>query len=319
MVVVGLTGPTGCGKHTVASILSEKYDFIPVNIEERQENEKINRKDALKEVYEMMMKSWKSDMVIVGFESLEELAPFRSRPFFLLISVDAPLSVRWGRKQPTTPLESFVQQDEAIMYGEGGNVASCMESSDGCLFNSSTLEDLQEKIAGLDLKSSEWIRPAWDTYFMRLAFLASSRSNCMKRRVGAIIVHNRRVVSTGYNGTPIGVKNCNEGGCSRCNECEFVMGQALEACVCLHAEANALLEAGRNRCIGSDLYVTLAPCLGCAKLIVQAGIKRVLYESEYDANTDASSVLIKSGVALEKYHSNERVVRLSAIRMHIPL
>lgn len=102
------------------------------------------------------------------------------------------------------------------------------------------------------------LRPPWDAYFMRLASLASLRSNCMKRRVGCVLVRERRVVSTGYNGTPRGVRNCNEGGCSRCNShgdgfgtpdangvasgVQMAMGVGLDECLCLHAEENALLE-----------------------------------------------------------------------------
>ena len=115
------------------------------------------------------------------------------------------------------------------------------------------------------------LRPAWDTYFMLLATLASLRSNCMKRRVGAVLVRERRVVSTGYNGTPRGVVNCGEGGCSRCNAdgdglggggggMGRAMGEGLEECVCLHAEENALLEAGRERVSGGGVEGAVLYC-----------------------------------------------------------
>jgi len=130
---------------------------------------------------------------------------------------------------------------------------------------------------------SEHLRPTWDTYFMALASLASLRSNCMKRRVGAVLVRDKRVVSTGYNGTPRGVTNCNEGGCGRCNsnedgfgdreveEEETIqeaeegkklnrVGQGLDACVCLHAEENALLEAGRERVSGGRAEAAVLYC-----------------------------------------------------------
>lgn len=109
------------------------------------------------------------------------------------------------------------------------------------------------------------LRPPWDNYFMLLASLASLRSNCMKRRVGAVLVREKRVVSTGYNGTPRGVRNCGEGGCTRCNSGgdgfgggqEGVtlrgMGEGMEECLCLHAEENALLEAGRERVSGGSI------------------------------------------------------------------
>lgn len=120
------------------------------------------------------------------------------------------------------------------------------------------------------------LRPPWDEYFMLLASLASLRSNCMKRRVGAVLVREKRVVSTGYNGTPRGVKNCNEGGCGRCNgygngldnshESEgetrtlAIMGEGLDECLCLHAEENALLEAGRERVSGGGTEGAVLYC-----------------------------------------------------------
>jgi dCMP deaminase len=115
----------------------------------------------------------------------------------------------------------------------------------------------------LHLLDREHLRPSWDTYFMRLCELVSSRSNCMKRRVGCILVKDRRVVASGYNGTPRGVLNCNEGGCPRCNG-NASCGVGLDACLCLHAEENALLEAGRDRLAGGGviLYCNTSPVGG---------------------------------------------------------
>jgi dCMP deaminase len=97
------------------------------------------------------------------------------------------------------------------------------------------------------IPSNTRLRPGWDDYFMLLADLAARRSNCMKRQVGCILVKKFHVISTGYNGTPRGVKNCNDGGCPRCNRGEARCGQGLQECLCLHAEENALIEAGRER------------------------------------------------------------------------
>lgn len=125
------------------------------------------------------------------------------------------------------------------------------------------------------------IRPKWDTYFLRLAEVVATRSNCMKRAVGAVIVNDLRIVSTGYNGTPFGCDNCSEGGCPRCNAL-VASGQRLDECLCIHAEENAVIEAGRAKANGGTIYVTLSPCLTCSKSIIQAGIKRVIYNREYN-------------------------------------
>merc|ERR1711935_543775 len=115
---------------------------------------------------------------------------------------------------------------------------------------------------------------------MKLAHVASTRTNCMKRAVGAVIVMNNRIVATGYNGTPFGMANCNEGGCTRCNS-NTPSGIGLDECLCIHAEENAVIEAGRSKTEGATAYVTTQPCLMCAKTLVQAGIKKIVYDRDY--------------------------------------
>ena len=117
---------------------------------------------------------------------------------------------------------------------------------------------------------------------MRLTELAAQRSNCMKRGNGALITKDFRIISTGYNGTPFGLKNCNEGGCKRCNG-NAAQGIDLDKCLCLHAEESAVLEAGRPRTMGCTIYTTSFPCLLCTKAIIQAGINRIVYNREYDS------------------------------------
>lgn len=151
------------------------------------------------------------------------------------------------------------------------------------------LGSLYVKLGKLNLRDPERLRPSWDLYFMRLAGLAALRSNCMRRRVGCVIVRENRVISTGYNGTPRGLVNCNEGGCARCNG-GGVPGANLDSCVCLHAEENALLEAGRDR-VGNPaiIYCSTAPCLTCSIKIVQCGIKEVIYEQNTRKNITLKS------------------------------
>jgi dCMP deaminase len=114
---------------------------------------------------------------------------------------------------------------------------------------------------------------------MKIADIAKRRSNCMKSSVGCVIVNdNNRVVSTGYNGTPRGLVSCYKNGCNRCNE--NVEG-GLDECLCLHGEESAILEVGIFKTNGCKLYTTLYPCFSCAKIIKQAGIKRIYYMTEY--------------------------------------
>lgn len=146
-------------------------------------------------------------------------------------------------------------------------------------------------------------RPDWDTYFMDIAHVVARRGNCLRRQVAAVIVCDRRVVSTGYNGTPRGVKNCCDGGCPRCAS-EAASGEALGDCVCAHAEENAIVQAAYHGIAvrGGTLYCTISPCLLCAKMIVNAGLVEVVYESAYAFNRQAHSLLRQAGVKCRRFH-----------------
>ncbi|WP_280350440.1 deoxycytidylate deaminase [Nocardia abscessus] len=117
-------------------------------------------------------------------------------------------------------------------------------------------------------------RPSWDQYFMAIAYAASLRSDCERDKVGAVIVKDRRVRATGYNGAPAG-----RPGCSSCprRTSSCVPGSNYDNCVAIHAEANALIYCDRQDLIGATLYVTREPCYACAKLIAAAGIVNVFY------------------------------------------
>ncbi|KAJ1773583.1 Deoxycytidine monophosphate (dCMP) deaminase [Coemansia sp. RSA 1813] len=163
---------------------------------------------------------------------------------------------------------------------------------------------LHMHLGQLDLLNGERIRPSWDTYFMLLSELASHRSNCMKRKVGCILVKDTQIIATGYNGTPKGITNCNEGGCPRCNA-GTPCGISLDHCLCIHAEENALLEAGRGRVRNAEgvaLYCNTCPCLGCAKKIVQLGVKTVVYSKGYGMD-DLTLKLFKEANIVVRQHT----------------
>ncbi len=136
-------------------------------------------------------------------------------------------------------------------------------------------------------------RPTWDEYFMEIAQVTAKRSNCSRRHVAAVIVKNNHILSTGYNGTPAGLKNCFEGGCPRCSG-HAESGKGLDECLCVHAEQNAICQAAcHGQAIdGASIYVTISPCLTCAKLIISAGIKEVIYGGDY-AFLDTVSQIFK--------------------------
>jgi len=127
-------------------------------------------------------------------------------------------------------------------------------------------------------------RPTWEEYFVSIAKLTSERSNCIRRKVGCIIVKDNRILSLGYNGTAKGTKNCYDGGCIRCNEKNIISGMNLDNCLCIHAEENAMLFISLQKMKGSTLYVNVMPCLNCAKKIVQCEIKKIVYCEKYIEN-----------------------------------
>ena len=126
-------------------------------------------------------------------------------------------------------------------------------------------------------------RPSWDEYFMQMAELTAQRSTCLRRHVGAVIVQEKHVVATGYNGAPKGVAHCAEmGGCLR-EKMGIPSGERHELCRALHAEQNAIIQAATlaQSIEGASIYITHQPCIICAKMIINAGIKRIVVKEGY--------------------------------------
>ena len=125
-------------------------------------------------------------------------------------------------------------------------------------------------------------RPGWDEYFMQLAHLVKRRSTCLRRQVGAVLVRDRRILATGYNGAPSGIVHCEVTGCLR-QKLKVPSGQRHELCRGLHAEQNVIIQCALYGVStkGATLYVTVTPCIICAKMIINAGIKEIVIEGEY--------------------------------------
>ncbi|EFE42205.1 hypothetical protein TRV_03047 [Trichophyton verrucosum HKI 0517] len=280
-MLVGICGgkDTGicAGKKSVADFLVKNHGFQQISVAPG------NHQTVVEEHFEQLSLTSSPNPSAQSFETIDELIDFVTprwrelwvttdipddaalerlllRPFFLLISVDAPITLRWRRftdrcwrKQLEPPdLEKFVLISDHSQYDPKIGVSYLLDRAHVRLFNtSSSLNELHAALSSLDLLNMQRLRPAWDQYFMQLASLAAQRSNCMKRRVGCVIVKDNRVMSTGYNGTPRNMKNCNEGG-------------FLSTCLCMHAEENALLEAA------------------------QLGISEVVYSQGYHMDNDVS-------------------------------
>ncbi len=125
-------------------------------------------------------------------------------------------------------------------------------------------------------------RPSWDKYFLKITQDVSERATCVKRKVGAIIVQNNRILTTGYNGAPKGFSHCTEQTCIR-RQMQVPSGQRHELCRGLHAEQNAIIQAAVHgvKIDGGTLYCTYQPCVICVKMMINAGIKRLVYSGGY--------------------------------------
>ena len=147
------------------------------------------------------------------------------------------------------------------------------------------------------------MRPSWDEYFIEIVRLIKTRSTCIGRQVGALIVKDKRILTTGYNGAPTGCKHCTEIGCLR-DELKIPSGQRHELCRGIHAEQNALVQAAYSGTSvkGGTMYVTHQPCVLCAKMAINAGIKKIVFAGEYPDEL-ALGLLQEAGVRVVKFEA----------------
>lgn len=308
-MLVGITGSLSSGRHEAAIYLCQNKNFQVLIC-----TEGVSTRPSLSEVpldcnahnfesasalLDYATANWQKDFVVL-VDSKVLLDSLNRRPFFVHLHLDAPLLTRWCRKADTMEFKEFAELSDVVAFQCG--LYNAGRSAHITLVNVfERLPELYKALNALNILDQERVRPSWDSYFMHLAGLAALRSNCMKRRVGCVLVRDRRIISTGYNGTPRGLLNCNDGGCARCNS-GTSQGASLGTCLCLHAEENALLEAGRDR-VGKEatIYCNTCPCLTCSIKIVQTGISEVVYSQAYSMDSESAKVFESAGVRLRQY------------------
>jgi len=330
-MIIGLTGKNGAGKTEVSQyLISRGFEYHSLSDEIREEirnrGKQIDR-DILIEVGNELRSNFgpavlaerilqrlgnERNYVIDSIRNPQEVAALRRRSDFTLLFVDADPALRFerslerGREAAAQSFEQFSAQEAKELESDDParqQLLATADLSDLTVTNNGTLDELHRKLERiLPQFMANPGRPDWDEYFMNIARVVSSRSNCMKRKVAAIIVKDKRVISTGYNGTPRGARNCNEGGCPRCNNMA-PSGTALEECLCSHGEENAITQAAYHGTSvkGASLYSTFAPCLLCTKMIINSGIAEVVYNQDYPLNDRALSLLKECGVSVRKH------------------
>lgn len=300
-MLVVVSGAQYNGVERVVDILVDGFGF-----------ERLSAVDDHELLLEYVTKNYTRNLVL-HCDDLELYLKLEKRPFLIHISIEAPLALRL-QLSGLTP-EEFINvadldhfKDDKIRLVERAHLKFKLVDCDLSTLDNRLKENIENQLRVLQSQDSLTLvnpplRPYWDTYFMKLATLAASRSNCMKRRVGCVIVRECRVIATGYNGTPRHLTNCFHGGCPRCNDGD---SKNLHTCLCLHAEENALLEAGRDR-VGQNatLYCDTCPCLTCSVKIVQTGITEVVYSQTYRMDDASFKVLREAGIKVRQFSFRE--------------
>lgn len=151
-------------------------------------------------------------------------------------------------------------------------------------------------------------RPSWEEYFMGIAQLVARRSTCLRRQVGAVLIKDKNILATGYNGTPSGITHCEVTGCLR-EQLNIPSGERHELCRGLHAEQNVIVQAAKHgsNIDGSTLFCTNAPCIICAKMIINSGIKEIVYLDGYP-DILSKELLDESGIDFRVYAGKNSLV-----------
>ncbi|KAF1809324.1 hypothetical protein P152DRAFT_494586 [Eremomyces bilateralis CBS 781.70] len=273
-MLIGICGTICSGKSSIASYLETQHAFQRVYIT-------------------------RSDRVPSETAALASATP-NSRRAHSSNRSDAPSNTKNGRQDLSGSRLEFSNATQLLEFVTK-NWNEHWVTTD--IWDISIAEILSQRPFFLLVNVDAPILARWERYRSR---------NCMKRRVGCVLVssHTRRIISTGYNGTPRGLRNCNEGGCGRCNG-GATAGTGLDSCLCLHAEENALLEAGRERIgrggggEGATLYCDTCPCLTCCVKIAQVGgIEEVVFDRAYSVDRESERVLREAGVGLRRFEGN---------------
>ncbi len=315
-MIIGVTGNYAAGKDTIAEMLQSMrffhVSFSDILREELAKQGKEPTRDNLilfgNELREqcganvLARKALEKvqdgeNYVFTSIRNPGEVELLLKRADFLLITVVAPDMIRLermikrGRAGDPETMEEL-QRKEGLENSTDRNaqqLQTVARMARVTIVNDATLEELRQKV---EMLIQDWLyrlqeaRPSWDDYFMNIAENIKTRATCMSSKKGSLIVKDRTIVSTGYNGTPKGTTHCTAGGCPRCTSRhlgKIKSGEYSEPCICCHAEENAIVQAAFNGTAtkGATLYTTFTPCTQCAKMIVNAGIVHVIAKTIY--------------------------------------
>jgi len=336
-IIIGLTGENCAGKGTVADYLAQKgfyyYSLSDVIREELAAEHKEITREALIAKGNELRRNFGPDVlakriiakllpdrnyVVDSIRNPAEAKALLATGKTTLIYVTAGAKTRFERMKQRRregdprSFEAFQIIDRLEMAGKdefGQSLADVFALATKKVENEAGFKELYSMMdAALSEISTDFrsTRPNWDEYFMGIARVVATRSNCIKRHVAAVIVKDKRIISTGYNCTPRGIRNCDQGGCPRCNSFAD-SGTKLDECVCSHGEENAIVQASYHGISIKDatIYTTFSPCLFCTKLIINSGIKEVVYNADYPMGETPLALLREAGIHARQVRMKE--------------
>ncbi|CAG0953516.1 hypothetical protein MYXO_00342 [Myxococcaceae bacterium] len=336
-MILGVAGPYGAGKGEAVAFLAAR-SFYALSLSDVIRDEL--RERGLDETRERMIETGNAlraagGPAVLAERLLSRMLPDRNYVIdsirhpaevtalratargFRLLWIDAAEDTRVvrlrrrGRGGDPTTLETLRALEGRELGSDdpaAQQLLAVRELADVRLRNDSGITDLHARLQEVLAQGLAFERPGWDEYFMSIARMVASRSNCVKRKVGAVIARDRRIISTGYNGTPRGTRNCNEGGCPRCNS--FAEGGTrLDECLCSHGEENAITQAAYHGVSvrGGTIYSTFCPCLTCTKMIINAGLAEVVWSADYPLGEVSLGLLREAGLEVRQLDGGSRL------------
>ncbi len=338
-MILGVTGHLAAGKDTVAEILKEeRFHQISLSDFIREEAKKRKIKDTRENLinlgnelrkkhgsgvlarWALQKIEWDKNYVVTSVRNPVEVEILRTKSNFALINVTASQKTRWGRMQQRqatekrnddlNTLEEFKKWEEQEATSTDPTkqqVATVMSMADILITNDGTREELKKKVVKI-LK--EWKRklgderPSWSNYFLNLALEVGKRATCDRGKSGCVIVKDKRLISTGYVGAPVGLPHCDEVG-HLMHTVQNPDGTTSQHCIrTTHAETNAIAQAARHGISvnGATLYCKMEPCYKCAQMIVNSGITKVVCMKRYHGAAYTREIFKEAGVKLEVIH-----------------
>jgi len=338
-MIVGITGTLGAGKGTIVDYLMWRgfnhysvRDFITEEVKRR--GLEINRDNLVfvgndlrekngpgfivEQLYNQAKKEG-GNSVIESIRCPGEVEVLRGQSEFVLFAVDADIDKRYLRivKRASATdyvsFEEFVLQEEREKFSKDANkqnLKMCIELADFSFNNDGTKEELYSHVEeALDkferrvAMEEPYIRPTWDEYFMEICKTVAKRATCNRGRSGCVIARDKQILVTGYVGSPKGLPHCDDVGHQYQEVIHPDLTRRMHCVRTIHAEQNAICQAAKLGVSidGATLYCKMTPCSVCAKMIINAGIKRVVCEKKYHAGSQSEKIFEQAGVKLDMF------------------